>query len=636
MGTQVLLINEKEQLDEFESFLSELDVIGLDTETCGTEQPSLYMYGFSVAGWGDKDRRTAYIPLRHTPENDLNFQNLDIEYAIEFLKRVTKGRKVVIHNSVFDLRVVKKYGVEIEDLEDSMIMAWLVDENRQKGLKSLMKEYFGKYRESFAEITKKIPFGKLPIEQVLEYGANDAIDALDTWIRLQPEILFDDYVCKVYYNLYLPLARVVSDMEASGMGVNVDALEQKKLLCDQKMEEQEKKIKVAIKDTVGESMLVGDKKIYWRDFNINSTQQLATYFFEKKKYTSIKNTGKKKTPSVDLEVIEKLYDNYEDEVAKELLVYRYYKGSKSKFLENIDPICNGRKDFGYVYTSWDLCGTVTGRFTSKNPPMQTVPKKLPSWISKEDDLELRSVIASPEGYWLINPDWSQAELRLLAHFSNEPVLKDAYKNGEDIHQKTADLCKCSRDQAKTINFGVVYGMGAKTLAKRLGITEKEGYEFNQNYFGMYRHVRQFLDRTINFAETHKFVRTILGRKRRFISTSNNKFFVFKDAPNAKIQGSCADLMMFSLLHIPKRFEELKAEYPDFDYQVYATVHDEFIFAVKEKYVPISYEIVKDVMENSIKLKVPLVADIPIGRNWHETKKNPFTLEEFKEKVGTYV
>ena len=579
--------------------LKKAKVVAVDTETISLDDKT--MVGFSFA-YGDAVHNSFYVPVR-----DKHLDNMPEHRALHLLNFIFKNCTVVFHNSSFDIPVLTSYGVTIPDkeFEDTVVMSNLVNEDMPLSLKKLAKEYFHydmtKLKELLGTGKKRIDFHELDSEAKVEYACDDARYTLKLYYYLLEQLNKDLDSFKVYAAIEKPLLNVVADMHINGIPIDVDQVFHVASICRDKVDRAEEKLKI----------LMGE------DINFNSSKQLREFFIDKENMPIIKKSDKTGVPSVDKEVLEKYAEI--NGTAKLLLEHRKYNKILTTFIPALTPT-NWQVDKetgkrrGRIFASFNQSGTVSGRFSSSRPNMQNIPR------DKESDdpeyLGIRECFIPEKGHVFIGADYSQIELRVLAHFSQDPNLKYAYINKKDIHQQTANALGIDRQDAKTINFGLVYGMGYKTLAKQIKVPEDVAQEYIDKYFNTYRLVKEFWKNSERQFRTIGFVQTISGRKRR-----RSRHFYHKDdyeqgaevrsASNAVIQGSAADLIKLSMISMHRRLKEFGAK-------LILTVHDEVLVSCPIEYAQSCYTIIKSSMEEAGKeLSVPVEVDIKYGRTWAE-------------------
>lgn len=580
--------------------LKKARIVALDTETKSLEDRTLV--GFSVA-YGQNEK--FYVPIR-----DKYLDNMPVTKAKNLLNNILQNCHVIFHNSSFDLPVLYSFGVIIpdKDYDDTVIMANLVNENMQHGLKSLVKKYFNYQMIEFKELTgtgkNYTSFDELKDEKKVQYACDDAEWTLKLYHVLKEEIDKDKHIANVYYNIEKPLLKVVAQMHIHGVRINISKVMEVASICQQEINFAEEKLRI----------LMG------KDINFNSSKQLREYFISKCHMPVIRKSSKTNQPSVDKEVLE-VYAETNSE-AKLLLEYRKYSKIHSTFISALTPTNWDTEDqTGYIYASFNQAGTVSGRFSSSKPNMQNIPH--------DDDLGLREVVIPDKGEILIGADYSQIELRVLAHFSKDPNLLLAYNNKKDIHQQTADALKIDRYDAKTINFGLVYGMGAKTLAKKIKKSYDDATYYLEKFFQVYYKVKEFWNTAEQQFRNYGYVQTISGRKRRrtpyfFAKEEYDQGAEVRSAINSIIQGTAADLMKRAMVSMYPQLKKYGAH-------LILTVHDEVLVSCPVDKAKQVYGVIHRAMVSAGNdLDVLVEVDAKFGRTWQEAHSDQ--LPELKKEL----
>ena len=446
-----MIVNTMQNLEKYVQEIENANTIAIDTETMSIQDKT--MVGFSYAFLVKGKVTRYYIPVRHT-----QIKNLPKTGVKKLLTILTKQATLIFHNYAFDAQVLFQAGYKLKYIpHDSMIVAHLLDENSSMGLKKLAKRLFHHKMLSFKEVCgvgkKQISFADVVDPVIIEkYAAEDAEYTLKIFLYLYHQLQKDKDLSILYGALERPLLPVVASMHNHGITIDVKKVKAIKQICEDAQE--------TFKSCLDANM---------KDINLNSSKQLREYFITKEKMPIIKSSRKTGNPSVDSEVL-KIYAQSSPE-ADWILKYRYYSKLLSTFIPALTPTNSRNK----IYPSFNQAGTTSGRFSSSSPNFQNLPL--------EDKLGIRECIIADTGCVLIGADYSQIELRLAAHFSNDKNMIKTFKDGKDIHAMTAKAVGCSRQQAKTINFGILYGIGAKNLAKKLKSTPEEALKFiNKEFF----------------------------------------------------------------------------------------------------------------------------------------------------------
>lgn len=585
-----LITNEKELLN-IVNIIPKDSIVAFDTETTGLDSLNEKIVGFSFCY---EEAKSYYVPIGHFYLGVEDQVSYDVaKKAIEILAK----HKLVVHNFKYDFEIIKNnFGIELDCFADTMILAWLFESDKPVGLDKLALKYFSHEMITFKDVVKKgEDFSNVELEEACKYAAEDAYMCLMLFVKLTKELENEKEILGLANTLEFPFIKVLSYMQELGIKVDIDLLlelkQQNKTYLDQLTNE--------IYEYSGMT------------FNINSPKQLGEVLFNHLKLP----TGKKTQTgfSTNEQVLEGLRDAHI--VVAKLLDYREAFKLQSTYIE---PLLELGKlpDDNRVHTSFLQTGTATGRLSSKNPNLQNIP------VRSEAGRGIRKAFIARDGYKLLSIDYSQIELRLLAHFSGDKALCEAFNDGADIHLRTAihifgeEEAQNNRNIAKSINFGLLYGMGAKKLGDTLGISSKEAKGYIDRYFESFTDIKKFLNSIEEQAIEDGYVKTLLGRKRKFDfknATPMLKASYLREAVNAVFQGSAADLIKLSMLSIFKKYQHNQ------DVKMLLQIHDELIFEIKNEIIEsVSCEI-KTIMENVYLLNVPLNVSLNIGNNWGELK-----------------
>ncbi|MCR4938750.1 MAG: DNA polymerase I [Treponemataceae bacterium] len=597
-------------LDELHSIIDEIlacGKAGLDTETDGLDFLSARMAGFSLS-W--RKGEGVYVPLLVT-DMLLAGDLVPEAAALGELSRLftSPDMTLVFHNGKFDLHVFAAAGLDMIDSEadggkrrcrlvDTMIAAWLMQPDRLEGSYSLEKQAENKLHLKGTDFSDIVPknstFLDLPIETAYPYAAEDADFTLQLWDYYQPRL--KDSGLEKLFNLEMEVLPVLVSMERNGIRLEKKPLEEYA---------QELKGKIA-------SLQSDIFAMVGHEFNIASPKQLGTVLFEELMLPHGKKT--KSGYSTDTSVLEDLASGHP--VPQKILDFRGMSKLLSTYVETLPSLADGKDR---IHTSFMQTGTATGRLSSRDPNLQNIP------VREESGRRIRSAFIAPEGRLLVTADYSQIELVVLAHLSKDENMCRAFRDGVDIHKATAALIygvepdvvsPDMRRTAKTINFGVIYGMSAFRLAASLGISRKQAQSFIDSYFEMYSGISRFVSDTVQAAAEKGFVQTILGRKRRIlaINSSNRieKAGAERIAVNTPVQGSAADIVKMAMVAV---YKKLKEQFPSA--RLLLQVHDELIAECDEAEAPSLAALMKETMENIVKLEVPLRVSVEYGKSWGE-------------------
>ncbi len=592
------LVDTPEKLKKLMGKLTKKGYLAFDTETCNLDTVAPKLAGISFSF---RENEGYYIPI--ISENKEVFP---LQTVIPLLKQILEnpGIKKCGHNLKYDYQVLKGCGIEVKGIEDdSMILSYLLNSNlRQHNLDELAREYLDYKTEKYSELTsnKKLSICDLNAKDVYKYASEDADISLMLANKLKQKVK-EMGMESLYNEIEIPLILVLAEMELNGVLIDRDFLEKLSLEFEVKLKKLEKEI-------FEEAGCV---------FNINSPKQLGEILFEKLQLPVLKRTKKTRSYSTSHEILEQLANDFR--IARLIVEYRKFGKLKSTYVDALPKLIHPKT--GRIHTSYNQTVTATGRLSSSNPNLQNIPAR-----TEEGKLIRRAFIA-PDRYLLLSADYSQIELRVLAHLSKDKTLIDAFRNGADIHSQTAshlfgvpenEVNDSLRSKAKAINFGIIYGKREYSLSRELGITPKEAREFIDSYFEKLPEVKEFIDKTIENAKREGFVKTMFGRIRYVPEFKSNNFNVRQQgeriAINTVIQGTAADIIKIAMVNLHKR---LKKEL--LDAKMIMQVHDELIFEVKEKDVENLKRIVKEEMEGAAKLDVPLTVNIATGKNWEEAK-----------------
>ncbi len=595
IGFEAICLDSREKLFEVINKIDENTLVAFDTETTGVDTKTDKMVGFSFA---TNEKRAYYVPIAHSYLGVT--KQVSIDDAIEAIKVILKA-KVVGQNLKFDLSLLyNQYGIEeFIPFADTMIMAWLLNAGTKVGLDALAKKFFHYEMKPFKEMVKKGEnFSSVDIESATFYASEDAwmtfklYDVLDRTMSLASIDHLKDEAKEVEY----PFINVLIAMERRGIKLNIEKLKILQDMLSSRVTELTKEI-YALCDS---------------EFNIKSTQQLGVILFQ---HLGLQGGKRTKTGySTNEAVLTSLKD--EHEVIPKILEYRSTQKLLSTYAQPLLKLAKKDKE-NRIYTSFLQTGTATGRLSSKDPNLQNIP------VRSELGRTVREAFVAKEGYKLLSIDYSQIELRLLAHFSKDKALMESFKQGLDIHKATAiklfgeKEAEAKRSYAKSVNFGILYGMGAKKLSDELGITNKEAKEIIKAYFEAFPTIKSFLEKIQENVKKSGYVETILKRRRIFDyknATGMQKASFLRESVNSVFQGSAADLIKLSMLEVESYLRE-----EQIDGAMLLQIHDELIFEIKEEIIEEVSKKIKEIMENIMDLNVPLECSVNIGDSWGELK-----------------
>jgi len=593
------LITTTKELEKLAHVLENKQIFALDTETTSKYPTRADLVGMSFSF---RENQGFYIPIGHTHSDD--YQQPTKEEILRIFKPVLENPDIqkVGQNIKYDYIVLSRFGITLEGIAfDTMIASYLLNPSvRGHSLDKIAMNLFGYKTISYTDVTGKgkdqIGFQDVPISQAVDYACEDADITFMAYQEFKRQIR-DRGFSELMETIEVPLIRVLADMEIQGIKVDKNAL----IKLSNEFDKELKTLEQEIYSLAGE------------EFNINSSQQLGVILFEKLNLKTIKKTKLKTNYSTDVEVLTKLAHDHE--LPDKLLRYRTLGKLKSTYVDSLQKLIH--KDSGRIHTSFNQTITVTGRLSSSKPNLQNIP------IRKTEGKKIREAFIPKQGHTLISADYSQIELRVLAHCAEDKILIEAFNNGEDIHTRTAleifqvlpeFVTEELRNQAKTINFGIVYGMSGFRLANDLSISRKMATAYIDNYFKRYSGVKKFIDDTIEETQKTGEVHTIFGRKRRLddINSSNINLrnFAQRAAINTPIQGSAADLIKLAMIKMDAALRK-----NNYTSKMLLSVHDEIIFETPFEEKDSLIDLAKSVMEHVHPLKVPLLVNFGSGENW---------------------
>ena len=588
----ILLDNRKALFDTIAQ-IAKNSIVAFDTETTGLDTKNAQIVGFSFCF---ENNKAYYVPIGHFylgVGDQVSFE--DAKKAIEYLNKY----KIVCQNFKYDYEIVKQnFQIELKLYADTMIMAWLLHSHKPVGLDKLALQYFNYTMIPFKDMVKKGEnFSNVNLQDACKYASEDAWitkKLFDKFIEIFKQDSYTEILNEAF-NVEFPFVYVLGYMQSNGIKVDINKLE----LLKEKNKLTLDKLTKEIYDLSGTV------------FNINSPKQLGDVLFGTLQLPHGKKT--KTGYSTNESVLLKLKD--EHKVVEKLLEYREAFKLQSTYIEPLIELANNDLDHK-IYTSFIQTGTSTGRLSSKNPNLQNIP------VRTNEGRQIRGAFIARDGYKLVGIDYSQIELRLLAHFSCDPALLEAFRKGGDIHYQTAvaifsqEKAKEKRHIAKTINFGLIYGMGAKKLAQTLDITPKEAKQYIQSYFDKFATVKEYLKSIEDFALENGYVKTLLNRKRFFdfsTATPMLKAGYLREAVNTVFQGSASDLIKLSQNKIYDKYKN------NDDIKMLLQIHDELIFEIRNDKVDTIVSDLKNIMTTIFLLEVPLDVSVAIGDNWGDLK-----------------
>ena len=591
------ILTEKSFNDLIES-LAKKKSFAFDVETTSKRPVWARLVGISFSF---EDGNAFYLPLAHrylgVPEQ------LEFKAVCEKLKPILEDKSIKKcgHNIKYDLIVMSNEGIALDGVDfDTMIASYLLNpSSRGHGLDALTMEYFGHKNLTYKEMTgtgsKEIGFDEVEVDRATEYAAEDSDMTWRLKGKLQPQL--KDSTLKLYKEIELPLLEVLAEIELNGVYVDRKHLKELSSKIDKQLLHLEKDIYVLADE----------------EFNINSPKQLSVILFEKLKLPVVKKT--KTGYSTDVSVLEQLA--VEHKLPEQVLSYRQLAKLKSTYVDALPGEIF--KNTGRVHTSFNQTVAATGRLSSSNPNLQNIP------IRSDMGKEIRKAFTAEGDNMLLSADYSQIELRILAHLSKDKALKNAFDKGEDVHARTAadifgssleQVDENSRRMAKAVNFGIIYGLSAFGLSRQLNISRKDAQDFIDQYFSLYSNVKDFMDNTIAEARECGYTLTMFNRRRYLPDLKSDNRQVRESAEriaiNSPIQGSAADLIKVAMIRLSRNLKKIKL-----NSKMILQVHDELLFECPVQEKKEIESLVRKEMEGACTLSVPLVVDIGWGKNWNE-------------------
>lgn len=596
-----LCMSEKDLIDLIDK-IKEKGLVSIDTETTGTDPHKAELVGISFSLEPDTGY---YLPISHmylgVPKQ------IDKDLALELLRNILEDENVlkVGQNIKYDAIILKHAGINLKGIYfDTMVASYVINPGiRQHNLDHLAQHYLNHKMIPYHDVVGKgkaeISFAGVPVEMAMEYSGEDADITLKLKTILENQLAKDKNQ-DLFHNIEMKLLPVLMDMELAGIKIDIPFFRGMSGSFTKRIRELETKIFEAA----------------GANFNLNSTQQLGHILFEKLGLPVQKKTAKTKSYSTDVKVLKKLArEGYG--ISELILQYRTLAKLKSTYLDALVKIANPRT--GRIHTSYNQTVAATGRLSSSSPNLQNIP------IRGEAGREIRKGFIAEDGHYLLSADYSQVELRLFAHYSGDAALLEAFRNGQDIHTRTAseilgfaidDVTPEMRQIAKAINFGIIYGMGARKLAEELNIDNKTAKEYIESYYDRYKGVVRYRESITKQARENGYVTTLFNRRRYLpeINSDNKRIKAEAEriAINTPIQGTAADLIKMAMINIHTR---LKRE--GHKSRMLLQVHDELILEVPEDEIEVIQSLIIKEMEGVHKLDVPLKVDSSYGKNWDE-------------------
>ena len=587
-----------DDLSMIENLIHESKCFAFDTETTSIDSLEAELVGVSFSFEANSGY---YLPIAHQEKTAISRDE-----ALRWLKQIIEASqdKVIGQNLKYDLQVLRNHQIHIKKFyADTMLMSYSINSTASRHNLDALAEYYLniktiKFEDVMGKGKNKLKnFSEVPIKEATNYAAEDADITLQLYRTFETKI--DDKTTKMLQEIEYPMIFVLMEMEATGALIDIKHLN-------------------SLSNNFGSKLINLVQKIHKHSgvvFNIDSPKQLSEVLFDK---MGIEAKGLKKTSSgyysTSEAVLQKLAD--ENEIIKDILEYRTLAKLKSTYTDKLSEIC----DLGSrVHTSYHQAVTSTGRLSSSDPNLQNIP------IRTKDGIVIREAFIAPQGKKLLAIDYSQIELRLMAHYSNDEIMVKSFNNNEDIHKRTAseifgvdiqDVDDDMRRKAKTINFGLLYGMSAFGLSNQLSVTRAEADIFLESYFDRYSGVSAFMKNIVEVAKGKKYVETLHGRKIHVPNIESSNYLMRqaseRAAINGPLQGSAADIIKIAMIKIAEWIEG-----NDQEIKMILQVHDELIFEVPDSYGEENIEPIIKLMEQSTEINVPLKAEYGFGSNWRE-------------------
>jgi DNA polymerase-1 len=589
-----------EQFDEWLARINAAELTSFDTETTALDPMLAQLVGLSVSV---EPGRAAYIPVAHRgPDAPLQLPRDEVLQKLKSWLEDPSKKKVGQHLK-YDEQVLANYGIELNGVEhDTLLQSYVLESHRPHDMDNLALRHLGaktiKYEEVAGKGASQIGFDEVALEQAAPYAAEDADITLRLHQALYPQLADEAQLLKVYRDIEMPTSRVLRKMERNGV-----------LIDGELLRVQSGQIATRLIQLEAEAyMLAGG------EFNLGSPKQIGQIFFEKLQLPVVKKTPSG-APSTDEEVLQKLAEDYP--LPKILLEHRGLSKLKSTYTDKLPRMVNTQT--GRVHTNYAQAVAVTGRLSSNEPNLQNIP------VRTAEGRRIREAFIAPPGARIVSADYSQIELRIMAHISGDPSLMRSFAEGEDVHRATAaeifgvTPIEVSNDQrriAKVINFGLIYGMSAFGLASNIGISRDAAKLYIDRYFLRYPGVANYMEETRTKAKRDGFVETVFGR-RLWLPEINGgsgprRQGAERAAINAPMQGTAADLIKLSMIAVQDWLEASKSQT-----RMIMQVHDELVLEVPEAELPEVRKRLPELMCGVAKLKVPLVAEVGVGNNWEE-------------------
>jgi DNA polymerase-1 len=591
------VINKELDFDKLLQKLVKKKIFSFDTETTSLDPISAKLVGFSFS---TSEGEGYYVPFGHAENNNINTKEDKIFMMLNELFS-KKELTVIGQNIKYDINVLSKYKITFKcKIEDTMLLSYIYNSSGKHDLDSLAKKYLDyekiKYDDVVGSGSKQKVFSEIDISEAKTYACEDADITLRLYNYFIEKLSKLKEQFALYNNVELPLLNVISQIEQNGVMIDHKSLQKQSIDLGERIASIEKDV----------------YKLAGQEFNIGSPKQLQDIFYNQLKLPIIKKTPKGQ-PSTNEDVMQEL--SLQHDLPKLILQYRNLSKLKNTYTDKLGTQINDKTH--RLHTSYNQTVTITGRLSSSNPNLQNIP------IKTDDGKKIRKTFITTKENKILSADYSQIELRVMAHISKDKSLINSFLNGEDIHSATAievfslknkTPSQDERRAAKAINFGLIYGISSFGLSKQLKINNNDAKDYIEKYFIKYEGVRDFMDKIKKDAKKMGFVSTMLGRRVYVPNITHSNFQIRsaaeRTAINAPIQGTAADILKLAMIDIAKWIKKENAPV-----KIIMQVHDELVFEVNKSFVDEANSKISELMANCFKLDVPLLVDIGVGDNW---------------------
>lgn len=594
-------ISTNKDLDQLIHSIKKSTYFAFDTETTSLDYMIAQLVGISIAL---ESNQAFYIPLNHNYEGAQ--KQLDQDTVLEKLRPYLESESIskIGHNLKYDRHILQNAGIKLKGrLLDTMLFSYVNNSTiTRHNMDAVSKRYLNISPTSYEDVAgkgaKQIPFSEVSINIASDYASEDADIALQLYHNIEPRVRKEEKLKELYHKIEGPLIYTLGDIERNGVLINSEKLDDQSKELEVTISELESKVQ----DSAGET------------FNLGSPKQLQEILYQKLGLPIIKKTPKGQ-PSTSETVLQELSMDFP--IVEDILSFRALSKLKSTYTDKLPKMINS--ETGRVHTSYHQAVTATGRLSSSNPNLQNIP------IRSEEGRRIREAFVAPNGYKILAADYSQIELRIMAHLSKDSGLLDSFSRDLDIHRATAaeifrvaldEVTDNQRRSAKAINFGLIYGMSAFGLSKQLMITRAEAQNYIEQYFDRYPGVKNYMDETKLMAKKIGYVETVFGRRLYLADIESSNYqrrqYAERSAINAPMQGTAADLIKMAMIELHQRINR-----ESLDAKIIMQVHDELVIEVHENQAHDVSVLAKETMSNIFKLDVDLKVDADLGGNWEE-------------------